>query len=122
MIFYADKETDSIKRTVEIVNYRREKQIAYNQAHGITPRSVKRAAQASLHVYDGSGEKEVEVAEAVDDVQAVIAELEAEMIEASRKLEFERAAVLRDQIEALRTGDYKKVTKPKPAKYGKRSR
>lgn len=122
VIFYADKETDSIKRTVEIVNYRREKQIAYNQAHGITPRSVKRAAQASLHVYDGSGEKEVEVAEAVDDVQAVIAELEAEMIEASRKLEFERAAVLRDQIEALRTGDYKKVTKPKPAKYGKRSR
>jgi excinuclease ABC subunit B len=122
VIFYADKETDSIKRTVEIVNYRREKQIAYNQAHGITPRSVKRAAQASLHVYDGSGEKEVEVAEAVDDVQAVIAELEAEMIEASRKLEFERAAVLRDQIEALRTGDYKRVTKPKPAKYGQRSR
>ncbi|MCB1105621.1 MAG: excinuclease ABC subunit UvrB [Cephaloticoccus sp.] len=122
VIFYADKETDSIKRTVEIVNYRREKQIAYNQAHGITPRSVKRAAQASLHVYDGSGEKEVEVAEAVDDVQAVIAELEAEMIEASRKLEFERAAVLRDQIEALRTGDYKKVAKAKPAKYGKRSR
>ena len=122
VIFYADKETDSIKRTVEIVNYRREKQIAYNQAHGITPRSVKRAAQASLHVYDGSGEKEVEVAEAVDDVQAVIAELEAEMIEASRKLEFERAAVLRDQIDALRTGDYKKVTKPKPAKHGKRSR
>jgi len=122
VIFYADKETDSIKRTIEIVNYRRTKQIAYNQEHGITPRSVKRAAQASLHVYDGSGEKETAVAEAIDDVQTVIAELETEMIEASRKLEFERAAVLRDQIEALRTGDYKKVAKTKPAKYGTRRR
>lgn len=122
VIFYADKETDSIKRTVAIVNYRREKQIAYNKEHGITPRSVKRAAQASLHVYDGSGEKEVAVAEAVDDVQAVIAELEGEMIEASRKLEFERAAVLRDQIEALRTGDYKKAAKAPVKKYKSRGR
>jgi excinuclease ABC subunit B len=70
---------------------------------------VKRAAQASLHVYDGSGERdEMAVAEGVDDVAAVIAELEDEMQEAASRLEFERAAVLRDQINALKSGDYRK--------------
>ncbi len=123
VIFYADKETDSIRRTVEVVNYRRERQIAHNQAHGITPRSVKRAAQASLHVYDGSGEKEeLAVAESVDDVAAVIAELEDDMQAAAGRLEFERAALLRDQINALKSGDYKKAARTKPVAYGKRRR
>ena len=59
------------------VTYRREKQLAYNVAHGITPQSVKRGVQASLHSYDGTGERaEPAVAENVDDVAAVIAELE----------------------------------------------
>jgi excinuclease ABC subunit B len=93
VIFYADKETDSIKRTIAITNYRREKQIAYNLEHGITPRSVKRSAQSSLHLYDGSGRKDEEpaVAENADDVAAVIAELEEDMQAASGRLEFERA-------------------------------
>lgn len=118
VIFYADNITNSIRRTMEVVNYRREKQIAYNQAHGITPRSVKRSAQASLHTYDGSGEKEESaVAETVDDVAAVIAELEEEMQEASAKLEFERAAVLRDQINSLRSGDFKKAIKTAAKNY-----
>jgi len=112
VIFYADNQTDSIKRTMEVVAYRREKQLAYNREHGITPRSVQRAAQASLHVYDGSGARAGEgeearllaVAEGVEDRAAVIAELENEMLAASRKLEFERAAVIRDQIDALRSG------------------
>jgi excinuclease ABC subunit B len=118
VIFYADVMTQSIQRTVEVVNYRREKQLAYNREHGITPRSVKRFAQASLHTYDGSGERgeEVAVAESGDDVAAVIAELEEEMQLAAAKLEFERAALLRDQVNALRSGDYKKaarITEPK---------
>jgi excinuclease ABC subunit B len=110
---------------MEIVNYRREKQVAYNTEHGITPRSVKRSAQASLHVYDGSGEKEEEVAvaESADDVAAVIAELEDEMQEAAGRLEFERAALLRDQINALKSGDFRKPAKNgRNSNYGRRSR
>jgi excinuclease ABC subunit B len=123
VIFYADQITESIRRTVEITNYRREKQVAYNREHGITPRSVKRAAQASLHVYDGSGQRDQDmaVAENVDDVARVVAELEDEMQEAAGRLEFERAAVLRDQINALKSGDYKSaVTQPK-SKYERKS-
>jgi excinuclease ABC subunit B len=114
VIFYADKITDSIRKTQEITAYRREKQIVYNLEHGITPRSVKRSAQASLHVYDGSGREEepMGVAEGgADEVAAVIAELEDEMTEAAGRLEFERAALLRDQITALKTGDFKKLSK-----------
>jgi excinuclease ABC subunit B len=122
VIFYADKLTDSIKRTIEITNYRRAKQIAHNEAHGITPRSTKRSAQASLHTYDGSGERdEPVVAESIDDVAAVIAELEDEMAEAAEKLEFERAALLRDQINTLKSGNFTKAAKlPALKKYPKR--
>jgi excinuclease ABC subunit B len=122
VIFYANVMTGSIERTVEVVKYRREKQLAYNLEHGITPRSVKRFAQASLHTYDGSGEREeAAVAEGLDDVAAVIAELEEEMQEAAAKLEFERAALLRDQVNALRSGDYKKAARVTPSKeYPKR--
>ncbi len=123
VIFYADKITDSIKRTQDAVNYRRQKQLAYNQEHGITPRSVTRSAQASLHVYDGSGEggAEAALAESTDDVAAVIEELEQEMQDAAGRLEFERAAVLRDQVNALRSGDYRKAAKA-PAKDYPRAR
>ncbi|WP_415907519.1 excinuclease ABC subunit UvrB [Oleiharenicola sp. Vm1] len=112
VIFYADVQTDSIRRTIEETRRRREKQMAYNLAHGITPRSVKRAAQASLHVYDGTGadRNAAAVAEDIDDVAAVIAELEDEMQEAANRLEFERAALLRDQIATLKSGG--KATPP----------
>ena len=124
VIFYADKETDSIKRTIAAVTYRRAKQLAYNQEHGIVPRSVKRAAQSSLHVYDGSGDRpeEAAVAESADDVAAVVAELETEMQDASGRLEFERAAVLRDQINALKSGDYRKAALQPAGTYPKAKR
>ena len=124
VIFYADQITQSITRTLEITKHRREKQIAYNLEHGITPRGVKRSAQASLHVYDGSGkstESEAVAESNADDVAAVIAELEDEMQEAAGRLEFERAALLRDQINALKTGDFKKQVKPS-GDYGRRKK
>lgn len=113
VIFYADRQTDSIKRTLAVTADRRARQIAYNEANGIVPRGVRRAQQASLHVYDGTGREDDEamaVAEGgEEDVEAVIAELEEAMIAASARLEFERAAVLRDQIEALRSGEYRRA-------------
>jgi excinuclease ABC subunit B len=118
VIFYADKITDSIQRTMDVTSARRAKQIAYNTEHVITPRSVKRSQQSSLHVYDGTGKRDEEPADALseggaEDVAAVIAELEQDMADASARLEFERAAVLRDQINALRSGDFRKAARIK---------
>jgi len=110
VIFYADTITGSIARTIEITNHRREKQIAYNRERGIVPRSVKRGAQASLQTYDGSGGRgEAALAESPEDVAAVISELEDEMQEAAGRLEFEKAALIRDQVDSLRSGKYKKL-------------
>jgi excinuclease ABC subunit B len=110
VIFYADVMTNSIVTTMDAVTKRREKQMAYNEANGITPRSVKRGVQASLHVYDGTKKDEdLAAAESPGDVAAVIAELEIEMQEAANRLEFERAALLRDQINSLKSGDFKKT-------------
>jgi excinuclease ABC subunit B len=108
-ILYADEMNDSLRRTLEIINGRRGKQEAYNREHGITPKSVVRAVQESLHLYGQKPEEDpVAVADGVDDmdVQAVLAELQEDMLEASRNLEFERAAVLRDQIQALKEGKH----------------
>jgi excinuclease ABC subunit B len=110
VIFYADVMTASIQRTLETVTARRAKQLAHNATHGITPRSVQRAVQASLHVKDEAKDApSLALAESsADEVAAVIAELEEEMQSAADKLEFERAALLRDQINSLKSGDYKK--------------
>ena len=115
VIFYADTITGSIARTIEVTTARRRKQIAYNLEHGIVPRSVTRGAQASLQSGDGSGGRgEAAVPEGADDVAAVIAELEDEMREAAERLEFEKAALLRDQIDALRSGSYRKMAGAAP--------
>ncbi|MDP0498575.1 MAG: excinuclease ABC subunit UvrB [Verrucomicrobiota bacterium JB022] len=106
VILYADVLNDSLKETLRITQERREKQIAHNLEHGITPRSVKRGLQKSLHYVDRDQLDPISVAEAQGDgdVAAVIAELESEMLEAAEKLEFERAALLRDQIDMLKNG------------------
>ncbi|WOO43062.1 excinuclease ABC subunit UvrB [Rubellicoccus peritrichatus] len=123
VILYADNITDSIRKTLEVTNGRREKQEAYNAEHGITPKSVRRAVQASLH-YGNKEADAVNVAEAAgdEDVAAVLAELETEMLEASENLEFERAAVLRDQIDALKKGETTGIKRgaAKPARRKKR--
>ncbi len=112
VVFYADVITESIRATIEITNYRREKQLAYNREHGITPRGVRRAVQASLHTAGYEAEQKAalvaEPGTGDEDVASVLVQLEAEMQEAAEALEFERAALLRDQIKALRSGDFRK--------------
>jgi excinuclease ABC subunit B len=106
VILYADKLNKSLEATIEITKQRRERQIAFNEANGIIPRSVRRSDQSSLHQPKVEEESSLQIRElgGKDEVAKIIAELENEMIEASNALEFERAAVLRDQIDSLREG------------------
>ena len=105
VILYADHETDAIRETIDITKYHREKQIAYNKAHHITPKSVKRKINESVYVYTAGkdfGKKSVVPVLSRDGVdQAVLDDLRREMMEAADALEFERAAYLRDQIKSL---------------------
>ena len=111
VILYADVITQSIQQTLEVTEQRRAKQLAYNLEHQITPVGVKRAIDDSLHApgkrYDEVEQPDQLVAEADDaDVAQVIAEMESEMLEAAQKLQFEKAAILRDQIETLQSGKH----------------
>ncbi len=109
VILFADTVTRSMKRMMEVTEYRRARQIAYNKEHGIEPTTVKRAIQESLQTIFGragggdpiGGESGIGLGEDRD-VLEVIRELTEEMLEASKKLEFEKAALLRDQIEELK--------------------
>ena len=106
VILYADEKTRSIREFFRISEYRRKKQLAHNKKHGITPRSVSRAIEG--HLGDrfggrqGSAATLRESAENLDIVETIL-ELEKEMIEAAEKLEFEKAALLRDQVSELKT-------------------
>lgn len=105
VLLYADTMTESLKKTLAITAYRRNEQMLYNEKHGITPKSVKRAVQASLYISHKESVIDpisLEDAKGDEALARTIASLEAEMIEAADKLEFERAALLRDQIIALK--------------------
>ncbi len=105
VILYADKITDSIKQLISISKARREKQLAYNKEHGITPRSVVRAVQESLgNVLKGRQLAANVIGEggADMDVTQVLQELENEMLSASASMHYEKAALLRDQIMELK--------------------
>jgi excinuclease ABC subunit B len=105
VVLFADKITGSIRDLLEITEDRRRRQMEHNREHGITPRSVSRPVQESLRVLiEGEQEESARVQEGPVDVAALIKELESEMKDASRKLEYERAALLRDQIMELKGG------------------
>ena len=111
VILYADKETGSMERALAETNRRREKQIAYNLANGITPQSVKaRINDIVDSVYEkdhvtisiGKGKDGKEKTVTGDNLATVIKDLEREMREAATNLEFEKAARLRDEVKRLR--------------------
>jgi excinuclease ABC subunit B len=119
-ILYADTVTDSMRRAIEETERRRAKQIAYNTAHGITPRSVVKAVKELIDGLPATGEGAAartsgRAASRADgdwlaqldrsDPHAVakaIQKLEREMKRHAEALEFEKAAALRDQLLALR--------------------
>ncbi|MGC3960294.1 MAG: excinuclease ABC subunit UvrB [Verrucomicrobiota bacterium] len=106
VILYADVMTDSIKKFLAVTEYRRKRQLAYNAEHNITPRSVKRAVEESLSTSAHQGESKavalLRESGADFDVTETIRELEEEMLVAANNLEFEKAALLRDQIKELK--------------------
>jgi excinuclease ABC subunit B len=114
-ILYADIVTGSMRRAIDETNRRREKQLEYNRAHGITPRGIQKAVADIMEGARGTGSTTDErgrggkgrggVAPADLGPQAIVRQikkLEAEMYKKARNLEFEEAAKLRDEIERLK--------------------
>lgn len=104
VILYADIMTQSIQKFLATSEYRREKQLAYNREHNITPRSVTRAVEESL----SSRRDQAAAASVINDaggnfdITETIRELETEMLQAANELQFEKAALLRDQVRELK--------------------
>jgi excinuclease ABC subunit B len=122
VILYADKLTGSMQRAIGETNRRREKQVEYNTAHGITPESIKRSIHDIMdsvyerdHVLISTGSGEGEFADAATighNFEAVIGDLETRMRAAAGDLDFEEAARLRDEIKRLRTMEMAVVDDP----------
>jgi excinuclease ABC subunit B len=104
VLLYADVMTKSLTRALTICGDRRKRQEAHNTKYGITPKSTSRKIEESL--VDLEADEALAVAEGTDDrdIARVLSDMETEMLAAADELQFERAANLRDQIEALRTG------------------
>ena len=122
VVLFADTMTESIQRLIAITEYRRGKQMEYNEANGITPTSVRRAVQESLHTILRGRDLEQSIVRETGadlDLTEVLRELEADMQMAAANLEYERAALLRDQINELKngTGIAKVEPKKRPVSY-----
>ena len=111
VIMYADHTTDSMTRAIEETNRRRAKQEAYNRVHGIEPLSIIKAVRdltdqlgGRAAVAEQKGEYRASSSRGMpkNELKRLIEELEKQMKEAARNLEFEKAAVLRDQVFELR--------------------
>ena len=126
VVLFADIITQSMQALISISEYRRTKQMEYNEKHGITPQTVRRAVQESLHtILRGREIAASVIQEAGGDfnLTELLRELEDEMQQASANLEFERAALLRDQIMEVKSGTGLTKIEPKrrPVKYTRNS-
>jgi excinuclease ABC subunit B len=116
VLMYADKMTDAMKQAIDETNRRRAKQVEYNQAHGIEPRSIiKEVRDLTDRVRKVAEEQAPYVVGREmpkDELARLIKELEKQMKAAAAELEFEKAAVLRDQISELRQQMREMDTRP----------
>jgi excinuclease ABC subunit B len=108
-IMYADHLTGSMHEAIDETNRRRAVQEQYNEENGITPQSIVKPLDPDMiRIYEADYYEAPPVAEEVlqyssaDELEAEIKRLEQEMRDAARKFEFERAAVLRDQVKGLK--------------------
>ncbi len=104
VIMYADSVTPSMERAIEETVRRREKQMRYNEAHGITPKTIQKDVREILEISTHSDDKKPRKRMSERERQAMIAKLTAEMRAAAKLLEFEHAAMLRDKITELKNG------------------
>jgi excinuclease ABC subunit B len=115
-ILYADRRTDSMNQAISETNRRREKQLAYNAENGITPQSIIKGVDMDLariveadYVTVALNETELDAAAAgvqnEEQLSELLKKLEAQMREAAKKFEFEKAAQLRDRIRGLKQMD-----------------
>jgi excinuclease ABC subunit B len=102
VVLYADTVTESMRRMIAITKQRRDRQQAYNREHGIVPRSVQRRIGEGLAPEEAVERRVVREAGEDYDAHMAIQTVEAEMLEAAAALEFERAAILRDELTELR--------------------
>lgn len=112
VIMYADKITDSMKRALDETNRRRQKQVDYNTSHGIVPVGIMKAVRdlteeiSSKRMGEEKGEYKVKRGGEpfqTQELTRLISELEKQMKEAAKNLEFEKAAIIRDQVFEMRT-------------------
>ncbi len=106
VLLFANKITKSMQEAIDITTHRRKIQDEYNKAHGITPRSVARKVEQSLHQENNQAtllnkSKKLEKLPANERAK-IIKELKAQMLQAAKNLEFEKAIALRDEIAKLR--------------------
>jgi excinuclease ABC subunit B len=108
VILYADTVTESMRQAIDETRRRRQLQEEYNRAHGITPQTVRKEIRAGIEAESASRRVAFEAVgrdgEGGRRQAELLAQLEADMMQAAADLDFERAAAIRDQIASLRSG------------------
>lgn len=103
VILYADNVTGSMKRAIDETNRRRKIQEDYNKKHNITPKTIKKNIKSIVdHELRPEVSRDFSHLEALEDMQGYIKQREKEMKESARNLDFEKAAIIRDEIVELR--------------------
>ena len=115
VIMYADEITPSMREAIDETNYRREKQRAFNEAHGITPQSVKKEIRNVLEISHKNRQERSGISK--EQLEQRTAILQQQMRQAAAELDFETAAKLRDELFSL-TGESVGVAKPAPGTIG----